>query len=32
MTIITRRNALIGGAGLLLSGCDRIAASPSVRG
>lgn len=31
MTIITRRNALIGGAGLLLSGCDRIAASPSVR-
>ncbi|GAO56547.1 MULTISPECIES: molybdopterin-dependent oxidoreductase [unclassified Novosphingobium] len=31
MTIITRRNALIGGTGLLLSGCDRIAASPSVR-
>lgn len=31
MTIITRRNALVGGAGLLLAGCDRINASPTVR-
>lgn len=29
---ITRRNALIGGAGLLLAGCDQINASPSVQG
>lgn len=31
MTILTRRNALIGGAGLMLAGCDRIVASPTVR-
>jgi len=31
MTIITRRNALVGGAGLLLAGCDRINASPTVQ-
>ncbi|MCW1384228.1 molybdopterin-binding protein [Novosphingobium sp. KCTC 2891] len=31
MTIITRRHALIGGAGLMLAGCDRITASPTVR-
>ncbi len=30
-TLITRRNALIGGAGLLLAGCDQINASPSVQ-
>jgi len=29
--IVTRRNVLIGGGGLLLAGCDRIAASPMVR-
>lgn len=31
MTILTRRNALVGGAGLMLAGCDRIVASPTVR-
>ncbi|MCH7627289.1 MAG: molybdopterin-binding protein [Proteobacteria bacterium] len=31
MTILTRRNALVGGAGLALAGCDRIVASPTVR-
>ena len=31
MTIVTRRTALVGGAGLLLGGCDRIVASPVVR-
>ena len=31
MTMISRRNALVGGAGLLLSGCDRIVASPTVK-
>ncbi|NML94911.1 molybdopterin-dependent oxidoreductase [Novosphingobium olei] len=31
MTIVTRRNALVGGAGLMLAGCDRIVASPTVR-
>ncbi|MEO0033745.1 MAG: hypothetical protein RIS94_3503, partial [Pseudomonadota bacterium] len=31
MSMISRRNALIGGAGLLVSGCDRIVASPTVK-
>ncbi|WP_068076774.1 molybdopterin-dependent oxidoreductase [Novosphingobium lentum] len=31
MTIITRRNALVGGTGLLLAGCDKIVASPTVK-
>jgi len=31
MTLITRRNALVGGTGLLLAGCDRIVASPTVQ-
>ena len=31
MTLITRRNALIGGTGLLLSGCDKINTSPTVQ-
>ncbi|MDE2563828.1 MAG: molybdopterin-binding protein [Sphingomonadales bacterium] len=31
MTLISRRNTLAGGAGLLLSGCDRIVASPTVK-
>lgn len=30
-SLVTRRNALIGGAGLLLAGCDQINASPSVK-
>ncbi len=30
-SLITRRNALMGGAGLLLAGCDQINASPSVK-
>ncbi|WP_226016859.1 molybdopterin-binding protein [Novosphingobium sp. FKTRR1] len=29
--LITRRNALIGTGGLLLAGCDRITASPTVK-
>ena len=29
--IVTRRNLLIGGAGMLVAGCDRIVASPTVR-
>jgi DMSO/TMAO reductase YedYZ molybdopterin-dependent catalytic subunit len=31
MTLITRRSALIGAAGIALSGCDRITTSPTVR-
>lgn len=31
MTLITRRNALVGGTGLLLTSCDRINASPTVQ-
>lgn len=31
MSLITRRNALVGGAGLVLTGCDRIVASPTVK-
>lgn len=31
MTIVTRRSALVGGAGLILAGCDRIVGSPTVR-
>lgn len=31
MKTLTRRAALVGGAGLLLAGCDRIAANPAVR-
>lgn len=31
MSLITRRNALVGGAGLVLAGCDRIVASPTVK-
>ncbi len=31
MTLISRRSALIGAGGLLLAGCDRITASPTVR-
>jgi DMSO/TMAO reductase YedYZ molybdopterin-dependent catalytic subunit len=30
-TLITRRHALIGGAGLLLAGCDQINASPTTQ-
>lgn len=30
-SLITRRNALMGGAGLLLAGCDQINASPTVK-
>lgn len=30
-SLVTRRNALIGGAGLLLAGCDQINASPAVK-
>lgn len=30
-SLVTRRNALVGGAGLLLAGCDRINASPAVQ-
>lgn len=30
-SLITRRRALVGGAGLLLAGCDRINASPAVQ-
>ena len=30
-SLVTRRNALIGGAGLLLAGCDQINASPTVK-
>jgi DMSO/TMAO reductase YedYZ molybdopterin-dependent catalytic subunit len=29
--IVTRRNLLVGGGGLLLAGCDRIASAPQVR-
>jgi len=29
--LITRRNALVGGAGLLLAGCDQINASPTTQ-
>ena len=31
MTLITRRNALIAGAGLMASACDRVTQSPAVR-
>ncbi|MBB3860236.1 DMSO/TMAO reductase YedYZ molybdopterin-dependent catalytic subunit [Novosphingobium hassiacum] len=31
MTLISRRSALVGAGGLLLAGCDRITASPTVR-
>ena len=31
MTVISRRSALIGASGLLLAGCDKITASPTVR-
>ena len=31
MTILTRRTLVAGGAGLLLAGCDRIAANPQAR-
>lgn len=31
MTLITRRNALVGGAGLMLAGCDQIIASPTTQ-
>ncbi|OYW46706.1 MAG: molybdopterin-binding protein [Novosphingobium sp. 12-63-9] len=31
MSLITRRNALIGGAGLVLAGCDKITTSPTVQ-
>ncbi len=31
MTLISRRSALVGATGLLLTGCDRITASPTVR-
>jgi len=30
--LVSRRNLLIGGSGLLLAGCDRITASPTVQG
>lgn len=30
-SLITRRNALVGGTGLLLAGCDQINASPTVK-
>lgn len=30
-SLITRRHALVGGAGLLLAGCDQINASPAVQ-
>lgn len=30
-SLVTRRNALVGGAGLLLAGCDQINASPTVK-
>lgn len=31
MTILTRRNALVGAGGLLLAGCDRFTTAPTVR-
>ena len=31
MIIITRRNVIVSGGGLLLAGCDRIVASPTVK-
>lgn len=31
MTVITRRNMLVGTGGLMLAGCDRIVASPTVK-
>lgn len=31
MTLVTRRNAIVGASGLLLAGCEKITASPTVR-
>lgn len=31
MTVITRRNALVGGTGLLLTGCDALVSSPTTQ-
>ncbi|MFM6830221.1 MAG: molybdopterin-binding protein [Novosphingobium sp.] len=31
MTMVSRRSALVGATGLILSGCDRITTSPTVR-
>lgn len=31
MTLLSRRSALVGGASLVLAGCDRVTQSPSVR-